>query len=64
MEKEPLAKENTQDNRKRMNEESTLKMANEKKRSLSRLGVKSLFEVRRILLLFREEEKQINYETH
>lgn len=62
MEKEPLAKENTQDNRKRMNEESSLKMASEKKRGLSRLGVKS--EVRRVLLLFREEEKQINYGTH
>lgn len=49
--------------KKRTNEESTLKMVNEKKRSLSRLGEKSLCVVRRVLLLFREEEKQIHYRT-
>lgn len=38
MEKEPLAKENTQEKRKRMDEESTLKIVDEKKSNLSKLG--------------------------
>lgn len=38
MQKEPLAKENVREKRKRMNEESILKMVTEKKRSFSRLG--------------------------
>lgn len=40
MEKEPLAKENSKEKRKRMNEEGKLKVVSEKKRSLARLGNK------------------------